>query len=136
MNSRFLTAALLASFSLAVFFAETQEPKREFQLQAISDDFWTLFERQAKLSTVASGFGFTEGPVWDPAGFVYVSDEVTNKLFRVYMDGRREELLPLGDPDGNTYDREKRTTMRLNMESRLEDAPMDAERAFWESLAS
>ncbi len=108
MNSRFLTAALLASFSLAVFFAETQEPKREFQLQAISDDFWTLFERQAKLSTVASGFGFTEGPVWDPAGFVYVSDEVTNKLFRVYMDGRREELLPLGDPDGNTYDREKR----------------------------
>ncbi len=46
-----------------------------------------------------------------------------------------------GDPanamfDWPTYDREKRTTMRLNMESRLEDAPMDAERAFWESLAS
>jgi gluconolactonase len=108
MNCRFLTAALLAPFSLAVFCSEAQEPKHEFQLQAISDDFWALFERQAKLSTVASGFGFTEGPVWDPAGFVYVSDEVTNKLFRVYMDGRREELLPLGDPDGNTYDREKR----------------------------
>ena len=45
-----------------------------------------------------------------------------------------------GDPanamfDWPTYDGERRTTMRLNMESRLEDAPMDAERAFWESLA-
>ena len=108
MNSRYLAAALLASISLAVFCAETQEPKREFQLQATSEDFWSLFERQARLSTVASGFGFTEGPVWDPAGFVYVSDEVINKLFRVYMDGRKEELLSLGDPDGNTYDREKR----------------------------
>lgn len=108
MNSRFLTVALLSCFSLAVFCAETQEPKREFQLQASSDDFWALFERQAKLSTVASGFGFTEGPVWDPAGFVYVSDEITNKLLRVYMDGRKEEFLSLGDPDGNTYDHEKR----------------------------
>jgi gluconolactonase len=48
--------------------------------------------------------GFTEGPVWDPAGFVYVSDEVINKIFRIYPDGRKEELISLGDPDGNTYD--------------------------------
>jgi gluconolactonase len=48
--------------------------------------------------------GFTEGPVWDPAGFVYVSDEVINKIFRIYPDGHKEELISLGDPDGNTYD--------------------------------
>jgi len=34
------------------------------------------------------------------------------------------------------YDRIYRRTMRLGMKSHLEDAPMEAERAFWESLAS
>src|SRR5207253_4853056 len=84
------------------------KPRREFQLQANSDDFWTLVDRESKLSTVASGFGFTEGPVWDPAGFVIVSDEVSNKILHVYMDGTKEELVSLGDPDGNTYDRQQR----------------------------
>jgi len=85
-----------------------QKPKREFQLHADSADFWKLFDKDAKLATVGTGFGFTEGPVWDPAGFVYVSDEETNKIFRLYADGRKEELVSLGDPDGNTYDRELR----------------------------
>jgi gluconolactonase len=39
----------------------------EFQLQAQSPQFWTLLDRDAKLSLVATGFGFTEGPVWDEA---------------------------------------------------------------------
>jgi gluconolactonase len=46
--------------------------------------------------------------MWDPAGFVYVSDETINKIFRVYPDGRKEELIALGDPDGNTFDRQHR----------------------------
>jgi len=43
--------------------------------------------------------------VWDPASFLYVSDEVQNKIYRLYLDGRKEEVIALGDPDGNTYDR-------------------------------
>jgi len=77
-------------------------------LLAESPKFWTLVDHDAKLSTVATGFGFTEGPVWDPTGFLYVSDEEINKIFRVYVaDGRKEEVISLGDPDGNTYDRER-----------------------------
>lgn len=60
------------------------------------------------LSQVATGFGFTEGPVWDPAGFLYLSDETLNKIFRLYPDGRREPVVSLGDPDGNTFDRQRR----------------------------
>ena len=63
---------------------------------------------RAKLETVATGFGFTEGPMWDPAGFFYVSDETINKIFRVYPDGKKEEVIALGDPDGNTFDRRHR----------------------------
>src|SRR5436190_917820 len=81
-------------------------PERRFELLAESPQFWTLVNREAKLMTVATGFEFTEGPVWDPAGFLYVSDEEINKIYHVYVaDGRKKEVVSLGDPDGNTYDR-------------------------------
>jgi gluconolactonase len=58
---------------------------------------------------VATGFGFTEGPVWDPSGYLWVSDETLNKIFKVNtVTGQKQEIISLGDPDGNTYDREHR----------------------------
>jgi gluconolactonase len=100
-----LALLLIGIFSLGCLRALA--PERPFELLAESPKFWTLVDRDAKLTTVATGFGFTEGPVWDPAGFLYVSDEEFNKIFRVYVpDGRKEEVIALGDPDGNTYDRE------------------------------
>jgi gluconolactonase len=81
---------------------------RSFELQSISPGFWDLVDHNAKLETVASGFGFTEGPMWDPAGFLYVSDETINKIFRVDGNGKKEEVIALGDPDGNTFDRQHR----------------------------
>ena len=88
--------------------SQDKNPLRQFELQADSPEFWKLIPKQAKLETVATGFGFTEGPVWDKSGFLYVSDEEINKIFRVYSDGHKEELISLGDPDGNTYDRQLR----------------------------
>jgi gluconolactonase len=83
-------------------------PQRQFELKAESQDFWKLVDRRAKLRKVASGFGFTEGPVWDPRGFLFVSDEEQNKIFRVFPDGRREVVFETGDPDGSTLDRHHR----------------------------
>jgi gluconolactonase len=77
---------------------------RKFELRAESPQFWKLLERESKLTRVGTGFGFTEGPVWDPHGFLYVSDETLNRIFRLYPDGHREEVIALGDPDGNTFD--------------------------------
>jgi len=99
---RVAAALLLASLCLTL--SRANGPSREFALRAESPHFWDLFSRDAKLELLATGFGFTEGPVWDPAGFLYVSDEEINKIFRLYPDGHREELISLGDPDGNTYD--------------------------------
>jgi gluconolactonase len=88
--------------------AAADKPARAFKLTAESPAFWKLLDRKAKLTKVAGDFGFTEGPVWDDAGFLYVSDESLNKIFRVFLDGRKEEVISLGDPDGNTYDRQHR----------------------------
>ena len=101
-----IVALLIAATALPVL---AQKTERKFEIEANSPKFWKLIAHDAKLETVATGFGFTEGPVWDSAGFLYVSDEEQNKIFRVYVkDGRKEELISLGDPDGSTYDRQGR----------------------------
>src|SRR6516164_2447264 len=97
-----VAVALLAGSSFDR--AQTSRPARSFELRAESPQFWKLVPKDATLEVVGTGFGFTEGPVWDAAGFLYVSDEEQNKIFRVYPDGRKEEVLALGDPDGNTLD--------------------------------
>ena len=101
---------LLPALSLAVLamagVAAQEKPLRRFELRAECPTFWKLIARREKLQRVATGFGFTEGPVWDQRGFLDVSDETLNQIFRIYPDGHREGLIHLGDPDGNTFDRD------------------------------
>jgi len=102
-----LSGIVSALFVLWLAMARADAPRRAFELVAESPQFWDVMDRDAKLTLVASGFGFTEGPVWDDRGFLYVSDETLNKIFRVYPDGKKEELIALGDPDGNTLQRHR-----------------------------
>jgi gluconolactonase len=106
---KFVHSALFGLLAVVCLLAPASaQSSRTFSLQALSSKFWDLVDRDATLETVASGFGFTEGPMWDPAGFLYVSDETINKIFRVYPDGHKVEVIALGDPDGNTFDRQHR----------------------------
>lgn len=97
------SGALLLLFASAN--AQTIAP-RQFALHAESPRFWSLVPKDAKLEKIAGDFGFTEGPVWDPKGFVYLSDEEQNHIYRVFPDGRKEVVVSLGDPDGSTFDRD------------------------------
>ncbi|HEY2103028.1 MAG TPA: SMP-30/gluconolactonase/LRE family protein, partial [Chthoniobacterales bacterium] len=101
-----LVTALTIATGVASF--SQKAARAEFQLQAISPQFWDLLDRNAKMSIVATGFKFTEGPVWDSAGFLYLSDEAGNKIYRLYPDGKKEEVIAIGDPDGNTFDLQHR----------------------------
>jgi gluconolactonase len=104
----FIVATLLLITVSAAGFRRAPALPGEFRLQAESPQFWDLVDHDAKVSVVSTGFGFTEGPVWDQAGFLYVSDETVNKIYRLHLDGRKEEVIALGDPDGNTFDRQHR----------------------------
>jgi gluconolactonase len=103
-----LASTVVLASSLSILSVKAGVPERTFKLTAESPKFWKLFDHEAKPSQIATNFGFTEGPVWDESGFIYVSDEVQNKIYRVFLDGRKEELISLGDPDGNTYDQQHR----------------------------
>jgi gluconolactonase len=87
---------------------QSGKKRREFGLRGESGEFWKLIPEDAQVAIVAKGFGFTEGPVWDPEGFLYISDEEQNKIYKVSLDGQKSDVIALGDPDGNTYDREHR----------------------------
>jgi gluconolactonase len=100
-------ASMLLAVAASGLLASPLAP-RKFKLQAGSPQFWDLVDQNAKLSVVGTGFGFTEGPVWDESGFLFVSDETINKIYRLHPDGKKEEVIALGDPDGNTFDRQHR----------------------------
>jgi gluconolactonase len=102
------TILLHVATVLGLLLTASAQNARSFALEPLSGKFWDIVDHQAKLETVATGFGFTEGPMWDAAGFLYVSDETINKIFRVYPNGKKEEVIALGDPDGNTFDRQHR----------------------------
>ena len=102
-----LTLLLIAGLARRPGHGETN--RVAFELQALTPEFWTLFDRKAQLTKLASGFGFTEGPVWDSSGYLWVSDETLNKIFKVNTStGQKQEVISLGDPDGNTYDPQHR----------------------------
>jgi gluconolactonase len=102
------TALIFCLLAVELPTALSAQNTQTFKLEPLSPKFLQIIGRDAKLEKVAGGFGFTEGPMWDPAGFLYVSDETINKIYRVYPNGRKEEVIALGDPDGNTFDRKHR----------------------------
>jgi gluconolactonase len=110
-RSRILQTLIITSLAVAsgvAGFSKTPAAREQFQLQAISPQFWELLDHNAKMSVVATGFKFTEGPVWDSSGFLYISDEAGDKIFRLYPNGKKQEVIAIGDPDGNTFDRQHR----------------------------
>jgi gluconolactonase len=108
-------AGWLVLFLVLPLAAQQAKSTRSFELKAEDPSFWKLFDRGAKLTTMGEGFGFTEGPVWEPAGSLLVSDESKNAIYRLFPDGHRDELIQLGDPDGNTFDQEHRLVVTASV---------------------
>jgi gluconolactonase len=53
------------------------------QYKAFDPIFWQYFDENNKIEKVASGFGFTEGPVWHPDGYLLFSDIPGNTIFKI-----------------------------------------------------
>ncbi len=59
----------------------------------------------AQVREVAHGFGFVEGPVWNPRGFFLFSDIPGNTLWKATLAGKTEVVRhPTGHSNGNAYD--------------------------------
>ena len=77
-------------------------------LEAKSEKFWNLISRDAKVEQVATGFGFTEGPVFSRRGFLLFSDMRPGRI----MKWERGKVSVLREPsnvaNGLTFDHQGR----------------------------
>jgi len=82
------------------------------QLEEASPGFWTVVEKNAQVEKVAGNFQFTEGPVWNPAGFLLFSDIPANQIIKL-LPGSAPSVFrtPSGNSNGLTYDRQGRLTI-------------------------
>jgi gluconolactonase len=78
----------------------------------MTDALAKLVEPSQQAERLATGFGFTEGPLWHPDGFYYFVDIRANKLFRV-VPGKPPEMVRenTGEGNGTTFDLQGRLVM-------------------------
>lgn len=76
----------------------------------VTNDLPDILETQEP-QRLATGFTFTEGPLWHPDGFYYFVDLRANKLYRI-TPGRAPELVrQTAGGNGTTFDLEGRLVM-------------------------
>src|SRR5213592_4248883 len=61
-----------------------------------------LIPPEAKIEKIATGFKFTEGPLWKPSGVLWFSDVIGNVVRQWSPDGKVTEILNPGGYDGNS----------------------------------
>jgi len=62
-----------------------------------------LIPPEAKIEKIATGFKFTEGPLWKPNGVLWFSDVVGNVVRQWSPDGKVLEILNPGGADNPGY---------------------------------
>jgi gluconolactonase len=77
----------------------------------MSDALATILETR-EAERLATGFVFTEGPLWHPDGFYYFVDVRASKLYRV-VPGHAPEVVrdTTGGGNGTTFDLERRLVL-------------------------
>ena len=77
----------------------------------MSDDLSAILESTAA-ERLATGFGFTEGPLWHPDGFYYFVDIRQSALYRL-TPGKAAEVVRsnTGEGNGTTFDLQGRLVM-------------------------
>ena len=60
----------------------------EGRVQRLDPSVDRILDRDVKIEKLATGFGFTEGPVWAPGGYLLFSDPNNNVIYRWSSDGQ------------------------------------------------
>src|SRR5215470_11388711 len=77
----------------------------------MNDELAAIFETR-EAERLATGFVFTEGPLWHPDGFYYFVDVRSSVLYRI-VPGRAPEVVrdKTGGGNGTTFDLERRLVL-------------------------
>ena len=86
----------LAGCSTAPAPAPVKETPSVGKILRLDPAFDALVPQDARIEKVATGFTFTEGPVWRPEGLLWFSDVVGNVVRSVTPTGEVKVLIPNG----------------------------------------
>ena len=90
---------------------------------------------QTEAERLATGFVFTEGPLWHPDGFYYFVDVRASKFYRIRPGGAAELLREnTGEGNGTTFDPQGRLILCEGGNRRLTRWPADGKFASSEVL--
>jgi gluconolactonase len=67
-----------------------------------------ITDSNAKVEKLSDGFKFTEGPVWNPSGFLLFSDIPADTIYKWAPNGISVFRRPAGNPNGNTFEQQGR----------------------------
>ena len=73
----------------------------DVQVEAYSSAIWQIVPEKVTLEQVATGFGFTEGPVWC-RDYLLFSDIPRNRIVRWHMRSEGPEVTTFRSPSGNS----------------------------------
>jgi len=81
---------------------ESESPAGVGRILRVDPSFDALVPRDAEIDRIATGFIFTEGPLWRPNGVLWFSDVVGNVVREWSPTAGVRELFRPGGYDGNT----------------------------------
>jgi len=73
----------------------------DIEVKAYSNAIWQIVPEKVTLEQVATGFGFTEGPVWCK-DYLLFSDIPRNRIVRWHMCSEGPEITTFRSPSGNS----------------------------------
>ena len=74
-----------------------------------SSNIPAIIDGNAKLEKLSTGLKFTEGPVWNPRGFLLFSDIPADTIYKWTINGKLSVFRrPAGNSNGNTLDQQGR----------------------------
>jgi sugar lactone lactonase YvrE len=80
------------------------------QITVLDASFERLIDPQVQVHKIATGFTFTEGPVWHSHDRRLIFSDVPNDTLYVWTEAKGQEVFrkPSGQGNGNTFDRQGR----------------------------
>ncbi|MFC1897747.1 SMP-30/gluconolactonase/LRE family protein [Chloroflexota bacterium] len=73
----------------------------QVKIEEYDNEIWQIIPKQSILRQVATGFGFTEGPIWCGDHLIF-SDIPQNRIVRLRMLGQGPEVTTFRTPSGNS----------------------------------
>ncbi len=116
MGKQKITSILIGVFSLLAIFYSDKNHNQVFSYQSLAKDNHLTVQPNQKIiagdavvEKIATGFQFTEGPVWHPDGYLLFSDIPANTIYRWQPQQKTQVFRrPSGQANGNTLDRKGR----------------------------